>query len=453
MSILTSIKRQAAIWTQPAQTKAVADYRPDLRYREHLSSSAAGEAAELADSFMEYASVYRYYGWVRRAVTLTANSISGLPVGGVDANSKAIDNHPITLLLAAGNDAMPASQVWDHYVVSMLLAGESFLEIIADKRGQPLWLWPRRSDRVLVQPDIAAERLYYPAVAGYLAQPDTNEGGAGIAIAPEQMIHDKFSNPINPWPGLSLISAVRQSIIIDMYAQAWSKLFLKRGARPDYAVIAPQGITNTEKTRIQEELLFQFGGSDNWHKPIVLEQGITDIKPFSFPPKDMEWLAEREMSRDEVAGLFGVPDEIMGYGKNTYENFQAALGVFWTLALQPLVQHRDVTLTHFFGPRAKLLAPGQRIETDLSTVGVLQEDKAPKVIMAKTLWDMGAPFNQLDEQLQLGVGKVPNGDKPFGKDPQAVPPALPPFQGQNGKPGKQPPAGDMSMDEEDMPDA
>ena len=52
MSILTSIKRQAAIWTQPAQTKAVADYRPDLRYREHLSSSGAGEAAELADSFM-----------------------------------------------------------------------------------------------------------------------------------------------------------------------------------------------------------------------------------------------------------------------------------------------------------------------------------------------------------------------------------------------------------------
>jgi SPP1 gp7 family putative phage head morphogenesis protein len=166
--------------------------------------------------------------------------------------------------------------------------------------------------------------------------------------------------------------------------------------------------------------MFQFGGAENWHKPIVLEDGVTDIKAFSFPPKDIEWLQQREKAQQEVGAIFGVPDELMGFGKDTYENFNTALTVFWTLTLRPLVQHRDISLTHHFTTRNRLLSPGQRIETDLSSVGALQEDKQPKVEMAVKLWGVGVPFNQLDEQLQLAIGKVPNGEFPFGKDPAAA---------------------------------
>jgi len=149
----------------------------------------------------------------------------------------------------------------------------------------------------------------------------------------------------------------------------------------------------------------------------VLEEGVTDIKPFSFPPSDMEWVQQRELSRNEVGAIFGVPDEVMGFGRDTYENYGKAVEAFWTLTLRPLVQFRDETLTHFFTTKRPLLMPGERIETDLSGIGVLQEDLLPKVEAASKLWLMGAPFNQLDEQLQLGIGPVPNGEFPNGKDP------------------------------------
>jgi HK97 family phage portal protein len=421
MSILTSIRRQAQAWQAPKVTvKAVSDYRPDLRYREHMNSGRAGEAGDLADSFVGNASVYQVYGWVRKAVSLTATNIAGLPVRVVDAQGEAVDNHPVTVLLSAGNDTMSAAAVWESYAVSMLLAGEAFLEIVPDKRNAPLWLWPRRPDRTFVHPDTAPERRLYPIVAGYSVTPETADGSTPVMLDPAMMIHDKFVNPLNPWRGLSVIGAVRSAIVIDMYAQAWSKLFLRRNARPDYAVIAPQGITQTERDRIQADLMFQFGGTENWHKPIVLEDGVTDIRAFSFPPKDIEWLQQREKAQQEVGAIFGVPDELMGFGKDTYENFNTALTVFWTLTLRPLVQHRDISLTHHFTTRNRLLQPGQRIETDLSTVGALQEDKQPKVEMAVKLWNIGVPFNQLDEQLQLTIGPVPNGEYPFGKDPAAA---------------------------------
>lgn len=446
MSILTSIRQQAKAWQAPKPTKAVSDYRPDLRYREHLSSGRAGEAGELADSFVGNASAYQAYGWVRKAVSLTATNIAGLPVRVVDTQGEAVENHPVTVLLSAGNDTMPASSVWESYVVSMLLAGEAFLEIVPDKRNAPLWLWPRRPDRTFVHPDTSPERRLYPIVAGYSVMPETADGSTPVMLDPAMMIHDKFVNPLNPWRGLSVIGAVRSAIVIDMYAQAWSKLFLRRNARPDYAVLAPQGITQTERDRIQADLMFQFGGAENWHKPIVLEDGVTNIKAFSFPPKDIEWLQQREKAQQEVGAIFGVPDELMGFGKDTYENFNTALTVFWTLTLRPLVQHRDISLTHHFTTRNRLLLPGQRIETDLSSVGALQEDKQPKVEMAVKLWNIGVPFNQLDEQLQLAIGAVPNGEYPFGKDPAAAEAMRQAIAG-NGKPPV-PPDDDAAPDDQ-----
>ncbi len=432
MSIVANIRKQRDAWRKPKPaTKAASDYNPDLRDRQHLSSSYAGvQAEEIADSFVDYASVYRSYVWVRKAIRLTAQNIAPLTVRVVDQDNQPIDNHPVSQLLARGNDAMPASNIWDSYVVAMLLSGESPIEIVNDRAGRPLWLWPRRPDLVYVRPDMNPERANYPTVASYLVMPDASIPGSTVAeVAPDRMIFDKFDNPLNVWRGISPASAVRESITIDIYAQAWAKMFFKRGARPDYAVLAPQGITKTERDEIETELMYKFSGSDNWHKPIVLEQGVTDIKTFSFPPRDMEWMQQREFSRDEVGAMYGVPDELMGWGKDTYENMDFALRYFWTMTLKPLADHRDQILTHFFTTRRPMLLPGQRVATDMSGVGVLQEDKAPKVDMASKLFAMGVPFNQLDTQLQLGIGPVERGDIPGGKEPAPPPVQTPPPAG------------------------
>lgn len=387
-------------------------HHPELENVEHVSSEYSDQV-KAEGGFADYAEVYGCYAWVHKAVSLLAGAVATLPVEVVDRNGKAIPGHPVSELLRMVNDRMSPADLWQSWVIHMLLSGEECQEIVPDSRGRPAEIWPRRPDLVAVVPDVSPARLYYPSVALYVFEE--------LKIEPEHMIHSRFYNPLSPWRGLAPIAAVREGIAIDLFAQAWSKTFLKRGARPDYALVAPQGITNTERQQYEMKLAAKFGGVDGWHKPIVLEEGVTDIKVFSFPPKDIEWLQQREFARDEVAAIFNVPDEMMGFGKDTYENFQTAERVFWRLGVMPLATHRDTSLTHHFTKVWGLLKPGEVVRTDASGVAALQDDVGPRIEQGARLWGMGVPFDRVDERLGLGIGPIPGGD--VGYLPFSVAPA------------------------------
>ncbi len=405
MNLLQRVRQQYQGMTTPP-AKALT-HRPDLAGREHLYRQGANTIVQAMDSFADYAAVYSAYGWVQKAISKIAENLASLPVRVVDRNDQAIPGHPLTLLFEHVNDEQTPVDLWSGYVIGMMLAGEAPYQIVPDKRGQPAEIWLRRPDLVSVVPD--ATRLAYPTAIGYIYEPEEATAQT-ITIEAPWMAFDKFYNPLNPWRGLAPIHAVREGITIDLFAQAWSKRFLRSNARPDFAIVAPQGITASERDRYMDDFLTKHQGGENAHLPVILEDGVTDIKTFSFPPKDIEWLQQREYARDEVGAIFGVPDEIMGYGKDTYENFQTAMEVFWTLTLLPLIRRRDITLTHHFSRYGLGLQTGQRIATDLSGVGVLQEDSQPKFELARKIWDMGVPLNRIDEMLKLGIGPVPGGE-------------------------------------------
>lgn len=400
--MLARVREQFRQYSRP---KALS-HRPDLAGREHLYRQGAGTIVQSLDDYASYARAYEVYAWVHKAVGMVAENLAGLPVGVSDANDKPLPTHPITELFAHVNDEDTPADLWGKYVVNMLLGGEAPYELVPDAVGRPVEIWLRRPDRVAVVPDVT--RLAYPTAAGYIFEPE-DVPSAPITIEAQWMIFDKFYNPLNPWRGLAPIMAVREGITIDMFAQAWSKGFLKNSTRPDFAIVAPQGITKSERDDYEARFLVKHQGAEHAHLPVVLEQGVTDIKVLSFPPKDIEWLQQREFARDEVGAIFGVPDELMGFGKDTYENFQTALTVFWTLTMQPLIRRRDGTLTQHMR-RYGWLKPAERITTDLTSVGVLQEDLTPKVDLARKLWDMGVPWNTLDAALDLRIGPVEGGD-------------------------------------------
>ena len=385
-----------------AGVKAIS-HLPELAGRVHVYSNMAGAADTALDEFADYARVYGVYAWVHKAVKVIADNVSALPVLVVDGAGKGVGGHPVGELLAYGNDTQTGADVWALWCVHMLLGGEGPVEFVPDGRGRPVEMWNRRPDHLAVIPDMS--RPDFPAALEYRYAELRPADGRTIPV--DRLLFSRFANPLNVWRGLAPIAALREGIAIDLFAQNWSKSFLKNNARPDFALVAPQGITPTERERYLAEFLRK--GQGNPHLPVVLEEGITDIKTFSFAPKDIEWLEQRRYSRDEVGAVFGVPDEIMGYGKDTYENFQTALAVLWTLTLVPLVQRRDAALQKFC-QRAGLLRAGERVETDLSGVDALNEDLKPKVEIAGKLWTLGVPWNVIDERLGLGVGPVPGGE-------------------------------------------
>jgi HK97 family phage portal protein len=392
---------------QPWLQKALYNLYPDLLNREHLLSiSSEGEdEPTYVPGFRQNAISYTNHMWLQKAVNVLANNIAPLSLAitrGSGQDTEWLTSHPLYALLDTPNTEIGTADLWREWVIDMMLGGEIGFEIVRSTRGAKLFeLWPRQPEQFTVR--ISSSR--YRRVSAYHID---DKFGEPYDLLPEEFIHFKFYNPLSPFRGLSPVAAIRTSIVIDQLAQAWSWLFFKNQARPDYAIIAPTGITKTEKKEMENDLEQRFSGSQA-HKPIILESGITDIKTFSFLPKDNEWLNQRQMSRDEVAAIVGVPDEIMGYGKDTYENFNAAERVLWTLTIVNLTGLRDNILT------AKLrkigaLQPGEKVQTDLRQVPQLQEDKSAKITQAKTLFDMGVPVNQASEYLGMGLKNVEGGD-------------------------------------------
>lgn len=407
MTMLNRIATQYQRWVQPARAGKAISYKPDLAGREHLLSVSATTEQRI-DSYADYAKVYEVYSWVRRAVGIIVDATATLPINVLDGNNKAIEVHPLTQLLRHGNDAQTMAEICSLWTINMMLAGEAFWEVVNDTRSRPVELWNRRPDYIGVIPD--ASRSDFPRAAGYLY---SAEGSNERTIEPERMVHSRFMNPLNDWRGIAPIAAAREGIIIDLYSQQWSKNFLKNNARPDFALVAPQGVTSSERERYLAE--FTRRNQGNAHLPVVLEEGVTDIKTFSFAPKDIEWLEQRKYSREEVATVFGIPEEILGFGRDTFENYRTAWEVTWTLTLLPLLRRRDSALTTHFKRYTKWLKENERIETDVSSIDVLNEDLLPRAQVAKQFWEMGVPFNILDERMGLGIGAVPGGDVGWGK--------------------------------------
>jgi len=382
---------------------ALYDLHPELEDRVPMLRINSDDPVGVGqNTFKENATSYTNHMWLQKAINVLANNIA--PLGLVVAKgpeSDIVANHPIYRLLDNPNPDLSPEDLWRAWLVDQMAGGEWGLEVTKNNRGEPMELWPKQPPEFSVKP----ASLRYRRVQSYKI-----DDGAGdpYVLTPEEFIHFKFYNPLQPFRGLSPVSAVKLSISIDQLAQAWSRLFFKNNARPDFAVIAPEGVTPTEKAEILTRLKGDHTGT-NAHEPIVLEQGITDIKTFSFPAKDLEWVNQREMSRDEIAAIVGVPDELMGYGRDTYENFSTADRVLWTLTIVPLTELRDGTLTRFFR-RVKWLGPDESIKTDLRNIPQLQEDKAGKITQAKVLFDMGIPVNIASDHLNLGLPTIPGGD-------------------------------------------
>lgn len=376
---------------------------------EHLGSFRAGSVNAIPSGYSYLSAIndYASYVWLYKAVKYIADAVAPLELQ-VWSNKKVVDNHPLLDLYRNVNDTMTSADIWRQWTVDMLLAGESGQELVKGKSGKYVELWPRQPHTIGIKADPAGIRYY--RVANFVI--DDGKGDP-YKLPPEEMCFFKFYSPKDPWRGLSPISAARMSITIDKLAQSWSADFYVNGARPDYAIVAPEGTTPKEREQYKAMIKAQTKGQPS--EPIVLENGIVDIKTLSFPPKDMVWAEHRNMSRDEVAAIFGLPDIIMGFGNDSYDTEdkrRVAEKAAWTMTIKPLVDFRDNRLTEYWR-RLGMLGPKDEIKTDLDDVMVLRADLDGKLAQMERLWAKGVPFNKLDTLLELGVGPIEGGDVGF----------------------------------------
>jgi HK97 family phage portal protein len=380
------------------------------------SQDATGEEGNY--NFQSGAYDYIRTGWVMKAVQVVASSIAPLRLMVVDNQDIERKGHQLTEFLARGNAAGSQADLWHQWAVDIQLGGEFGIEFTRTKSGKLVNMWGHQPSCFSIFPDAKRRAYYIPA--GYRVYRTEEDGHTTghYDLDTDEFLHLKSYNPTNPWRGIGRLHAVRIGVRIDQQSNRWSKAFFENGARPDYAISSEDGFTVGEAADIEKKLAERHGysnadGTSNWHKPLVLSGPVSKIEKFTFPPKDLEWVNQRRMARDEIGAVFGVPDEIMGHGRDTYENFDTAERVLWTVCLIPWINLRDDKLTWFFR-RAGLISGEEKVATDLSRVWPVRRAMNSAIQQAKVLASMFVPFNRIDEYLSLGIGNIPGGDVGLG---------------------------------------
>lgn len=388
---------------------ALLDYFPELRNVIHISSSSGSSMFALPNTNYK---TYQNAVWVYRCATIWGASFSGLEMRVYDAEGKInTKNAKVDQILQEPNPDIPSSEFWDSWAVEMALRGYCGLERV-DQRGGAVELWLRSADVIQVNPRKGEK--HYGRVQNYTINPNTDNA---YTLGLDEMCLTKFYNPIDRYVGLSPLEAMQLSARNDYLSTLYHNKIFQNGARPDYVYTSKELLTPSARKKLEEDLKAGHGmDGSSWNvgRGIILPDGV-ELTPLTFKADDLAWKSLKEFSRDEVCGGYGVPDELAGFGKNTYENFDAAERVFWTHTMLPKIGFRDDRLTHFFR-RLGWLLPGHRVRTDLTRIVPLRRVFDPMFSQAIKLFTMGAPFSHINEYLGLGFPRF-KGDEnsyPFG---------------------------------------
>ncbi len=300
-----------------------------------------------------------------------------------DEGAELVDHPALGLLYKP----LPGENVTSHdllYAVVIYLGtdGNAFIEKCypSENAKEPNGLWPFIDPRsVYVMP--GEERL----VKGYVWRKSTGY----VAFEADQFIHFKTFNPENPYYGLSPTEVLKQSLIADVRAMDWNRMFFENSAIPSGYLTTEKHLEKPNAKMIRELWEEQHMGRQRSHRTAVLADG-TKYEYLDRSHKDMEFLSLREWTRDEVLAVLGVPPILVGLREGANKAIsQTERRMFWENTVLPWCDKIEAVLDHALVPEENI-----RLMFDVSAIEALQEDVERKARIWRIRKDLP---NKIDE--------------------------------------------------------
>ncbi len=317
-----------------------------------------------------------------------------------------LEDHPLLTLLKKPNPMQGGAELLEALFSFFLIAGNSYLETVGPSTGLPLELWSLRPDRMRVIPGAGGVPEAYRYTVGGKSLDFPVDPVAGRA----QVLHIKNFHPLDDWYGMSPLEAAAISIDQHNDAARWNASLLQTSGRPSGALVfkpthpdAPDTLTDEQRRALKNEMEHYFSGAENAGRPLVLEGGL-DWKEMSLSPKDMDWLAGKDVSAREIALAFHVPAQLIGVdGSLTFSNFEQARLALYDDAVLPLLGHLRDELNNWLTPQ---FGDDLRLDFDVDKIEAL----APR---RQQIWDRvtGADFMTFNEKrAAFGLKALDGGD-------------------------------------------
>ncbi|HRF71749.1 MAG TPA: phage portal protein [Accumulibacter sp.] len=283
------------------------------------------------------------------------------------------------------------------------IAGNAFL-LRSPDGGPNGSLFCARPDRMHIVPG-RRELLGYVYIA---------EDGEKIPFLPQDVVHVKLPNPLDPFEGLGAgmapLAAAATEGDVDNQATASLKAFFENAMVPFGVFTSKNILEDGEVKRIRARLREQLGGgAGKMWESLILDADAT-YQQMGMSMQQMEFPDLRTITETRLCAVFKVPPILVGLKSglehSTYSNYKEARADLWEDKIVPDNMRVADAMTAAF---RSLLPRGGRIGHDYSSVGALQEDRGEKFARATSGWT--SDLMTLNEaRAEMGLEGRSNGD-------------------------------------------
>ncbi|MBX3487599.1 MAG: phage portal protein [Candidatus Paracaedibacteraceae bacterium] len=340
---------------------------------------------------------------VYRCVSLIARGVGSVPWLLYDHDHE-LERHPLLDLLNCPSPRQAGSSFMESVIGHLLLAGNAYIEAIADRTGRVRELYSLRPDRMKVIPNTAGMVTAFEyEVDGRkrLLETDPVTGNSSV-------LHIKNFHPLNDWYGMSPIEAAARSIDQHNVVAEHNLALLQNGGRPSGALMFKPGnsqsMSEKQRDSLRDDIHRIYEGHNNAGKIMVLE-GDFDWKEMGLSPKDLDFIEGKNISAREISQAFGVPPMLVGIsGDATFANYKEARYHLWEDTIIPLMEFLIAEFNLWLCP---MFGDKLRLSYDVDAIPALAQRR-------EALWSkiQTSDFLTINEKRQaVGYGPLENGDK------------------------------------------
>ncbi len=276
------------------------------------------------------------------------------------------ENRKVQKLIDKPNPFATSYDLMSNLVGDLVLKGNAYLWINRDSQGTNLFYLPYDSVQMYVTTDF--NQPYYYIVTYF---------GRSYTFYPEELIHVK--NPLASYDsfGYSGRNPIEEARLLLDISNSQSQ-FLKN--YNDNATNVSMVIETDKKLKPEAVETFQksfgkkYGGARNAGKVPLLHDGLKAKQLQKISPADADFIRSKELTKTEIAELFGVPPSVLGFGEQKYSNAEESNLSFQNYTISPILRSIELEF------QKKLLFDRDKIQFKPNALKYVSADEKSKAL-------------------------------------------------------------------------
>lgn len=244
-------------------------------------------------------SLYLFIG-----VSMIRETVSSIPlemyeITNKDGDVSEIYDDPFLDLIERPNQIQTQKEFWKLAVAYYLLAGETFWYLERDNpTSVPTAMINMRPDSVVI--------LFSTDQKEIIGYEYIQSNGQTLKITPENVLHIKNIDPIDPVRGIGVIRPATQRIVTEKEASKHQSNTFRNQGRPDIVVFSENDLTEEAIEDAQAKWQKKFG-ADKGNQLGMFGNGVKSMQVLNTNPKEMDFINTQTFLRDDILASLHVP--------------------------------------------------------------------------------------------------------------------------------------------------